>query len=75
MPIKSFYLIFAFFAVSVIARLYGVSPRWFAATFLDAQELDLDPVADDRPAPLLLLYVAMALAILPAVIWVLRRPD
>lgn len=34
MQIKKYYLIFAFFAVSIIALLYGVSPKWFASTFL-----------------------------------------
>lgn len=125
MRIKKYFLIFAFCAVSVIALVYGVSPRWFAATFLDVQELDLDfahifravmglylalgcfwlyaafdrhytdaailttalfcgglvagrlvsLVADGRPAPLLLLYVAMELALVPVAIWVFRRPD
>lgn len=125
MRIKKYFLIFAFCAVSVIALLYGVSPRWFAATFLDVQELDLDLahilravmglylalgcfwlyavfdprytntavlttavfsgglvsgrilslVADGKPAPLLLLYVAMELSLVPLAIWVWRRPD
>lgn len=42
MPIKKYYLIFAFSAVSAIALLYGVSPVWFARVFLDAQHLDVD---------------------------------
>ncbi|PPD43207.1 MAG: hypothetical protein CTY15_10610 [Methylocystis sp.] len=125
MQIKKYFLIFAFCAVSVIALLYGVSPRWFAATFLDVQELDLDLAhilravmglylalgcfwlyaafdprytntavlttavfsgglvagrivslfADGKPAPLLLLYVAMELSLVPLAIWVWRRPD
>ncbi len=125
MRIKKYFLIFAFCAVSVIALLYGVSPRWFAATFLEVQELDLDLVhilravmglylalgcfwlyaafderytnpavlttavfsgglvagrivslvADGKPAPLLLLYVAMELSLVPIAIWVWRRPD
>lgn len=40
MQIKKYFLVFAFVAVSVIALLYGVSPRWFAATFLDVSDLD-----------------------------------
>lgn len=125
MLIKKYFLIFAFCAVSVIALLYGVSPRWFAATFLGVQELDLDfahilravmglylalgcfwlyaafdrrytdpavlttaifsgglvagrlvsLVADGSPAPLLWLYVAMELALVPVAIWVFLRPD
>ena len=42
MMIKKYYLIVAFAAVSVIALLYGVSPHWFAYTFLDAPEIPLD---------------------------------
>lgn len=125
MPVKKYFLVFAFCAVSVIALLYGVSPRWFAATFLGAQEMDLDfahilravaglylalgcfwlyaafdrrytnaavlttalfsgglvagrivsLIADGRPAPLLLLYAAMELTLVPLAIWVFRRPD
>lgn len=125
MQIKKFFLISAFCVVSAIALLYGVSPRWFAATFLDVPDLDLDLahilravmglylalggfwlyaafapkyrnaavlttilfsgglvsgrfvslLADGRPAPLLLLYVAMELALVPLAIWVFRQPD
>jgi hypothetical protein len=42
MKLKKYFLIFAFFAVSVIALLYGVSPNWFSRTFLDVQTLDRD---------------------------------
>ncbi|WP_292528198.1 DUF4345 domain-containing protein [Methylocystis sp.] len=42
MNIKKYYLIFAFCSVSIIALLYGVSPYWFARTFLDVSELDVD---------------------------------
>lgn len=42
MNIKKYYLIFAFCSVSIIALLYGVSPNWFARTFLDVSELDVD---------------------------------
>jgi Na+-driven multidrug efflux pump len=38
MKIKKCFLILAFVAVSVIALLYGVSPRWFAQTFLSVPE-------------------------------------
>jgi hypothetical protein len=125
MPIKKYFLIFAFCAVSVIALLYGVSPRWFVATFFGLQELDpniahilravmglylalggfwlyaafeprhrntailttavfsgglvsgriISLFAEGRPAPLLLLYVAMELTLVPLAIWVYRRPD
>jgi hypothetical protein len=42
MKIKKYFLLFAFAAVSVIALLYGVSPQWFAETFLDMPELNLN---------------------------------
>lgn len=40
MKIKKTFLISAFGMVVVIALLYGVSPQWFAQTFLDMPELD-----------------------------------
>jgi hypothetical protein len=125
MHIKQAYLIFAFVAVAVIALLYGVSPDWFARTFLDVDNLDADLahilravtglylalglfwlyaafhqvyrdaailttivfcaglvsgrltslVVDGRPAPLLLLYVAMEFALVPIGLWVFKQPD
>lgn len=42
MKIKTYYLVFACCAVSVIALLYGVSPAWFARTFLGVPDLDAD---------------------------------
>jgi len=42
MMIKKYFLIAAFVSVSVIALLYGISPRWFAYTFLDLPEIPLD---------------------------------
>jgi len=38
--VKQFFLLFAFFAVSVIALLYGISPNWFARTFFGLDKLD-----------------------------------
>ena len=35
MMIKKYFLIFSFSVVAIIALLYGVSPQWFASTFLD----------------------------------------
>lgn len=125
MHMKQAYLIFAFVAVSIIALLYGVSPDWFARTFLGVNALDanlahilravmglylalglfwlyaafhrhlrdaailmtvvfcaglvsgrlISLVADGRPAPLLLLYVAMEFALVPLGLWVFRQPD
>ena len=42
MNIKKYFLIFASCTVSIIALLYGVSPQWFAQTFLDVSELDIN---------------------------------
>jgi len=42
MLIKKYFLIFAAVVVSIIALLYGVSPQWFAQTFLDVSEVSLD---------------------------------
>lgn len=125
MNIKQAYLIFAFVAVSIIALLYGVSPDWFARTFLDVIDLDADLahilravmglyvslglfwlyaafhqhwrdaailmtvffcaglvsgrllslVLDGKPAPLLLLYVAMEFTLVPLGLWVFKQPD
>jgi hypothetical protein len=40
--IKKGFLLFAFVAVSTIALLYGISPNWFARTFLDLAEIPVD---------------------------------
>ena len=40
MKIKKAFLICAFVMVSIIALLYGVSPQWFAGTFLNMPQLD-----------------------------------
>ena len=42
MLIKKYFLIFAFSIVAIIAFLYGVSPQWFAQTFLDVPAVSLD---------------------------------
>ena len=42
MKIKKYFLMIAFLAVSIIALFYGVSPRWFAQTFLNVPEIPLD---------------------------------
>lgn len=42
MKVKQYFLIFAFVAVSIIALLYGVSPDWFARTFLGVEPLNAD---------------------------------
>ena len=42
MKIKKVFLISAFGMVSIIALLYGISPQWFAQTFLDIPQLDLN---------------------------------
>jgi hypothetical protein len=40
--IKKYFLISAFVMVAIIALLYGVSPQWFARTFLGVVELNLN---------------------------------
>ncbi|HPT49715.1 MAG TPA: DUF4345 domain-containing protein [Accumulibacter sp.] len=42
MRIKQAFLILAFIMVSIIALLYGVSPQWFARTFLGVVDLNLN---------------------------------
>lgn len=42
MLIKKYFLIFSFSVVAIIALLYGVSPQWFAQTFLDVPSINLD---------------------------------
>jgi len=40
MQLKKAYLITAFVAVTIIALLYGISPTWYAATFLGITDLN-----------------------------------
>ncbi|RLA18489.1 MAG: DUF4345 domain-containing protein [Gammaproteobacteria bacterium] len=42
MLIKKYFLIFSFSVVAIIALLYGISPQWFAQTFLDVPDVSLD---------------------------------
>jgi hypothetical protein len=42
MGLKTAYLLLASLLVAVIALLYGISPSWFARTFLSANDLGLD---------------------------------
>jgi len=42
MKVKKYFLVFSFLVVSIIALLYGISPQWFAQTFLGISELDLN---------------------------------
>lgn len=122
--IKKGFLLFAFVAVSTIALLYGISPNWFARTFLDLAEIPVDMahvframtglylalglfwlvaafndqyrnaavltsalfaggllagrlvslLIDGRPSPILLVYVALELVLVPIAIWVFRLP-
>jgi hypothetical protein len=59
MKIKKAFLVFAFVAVSIIALLYGVNPDWFAATFLNIPELNLN-IAHILRA-MMCLYLALGL--------------
>jgi hypothetical protein len=40
--IKAYFLLLAVATILGVALLYGVSPRWFAATFLGINQLDLN---------------------------------
>ena len=125
MTIKKCFLLFAVLAVSIIALLYGVSPQWFAQTFLNVPVISLDVAhilravmclylalglfwlfsafsdkyrnaavlttvifagglvsgriislfADGQPSPILVVYIAMELTLVPIAIWVFRLPE
>ena len=125
MKIKKLFLIFAFSTVSIIGLLYGISPRWFARTFLILPEISVDFAhilralmslyvalglfwlfsafndkyrntavlttgifagglvigrllslfADGQPSPIMLVYIAMELGLVPVAILVFRLPD
>ena len=125
MKIKKLFLIFAFSTVSIIGLLYGISPRWFARTFLNLPEISVDFAhilralmslyvalglfwlfsafndkyrntavlttgifagglvigrllslfADGQPSPIILVYIAMELGLVPVAILVFRLPD
>ena len=59
MKIKKYYLIFTFCIVLIIALLYGISPQWFAVTFLSIPELHLDIAHILRAV--MCLYIALGL--------------
>jgi hypothetical protein len=42
MQMKKAFLTFSFVAVTIFGLLYGISPRWYAATFLDITDLNLN---------------------------------
>ena len=42
MKTKQLFLVLSFLAVSIIALLYGISPTWFARTFLNVPQLSVD---------------------------------
>lgn len=42
MLIKKLFLLVAAATVAIIALLYGISPQWFAQTFLEMDSLDLN---------------------------------
>ena len=57
--IKKYFLLFAFVAVTPIALAYGVSPDWFASTFLGIETLDTN-IAHILRA-IMCLYLALGL--------------
>jgi hypothetical protein len=58
MRVKRAFLVLAFAMASVIALLYGVSPTWFARTFLRVTELSSDLAHIFRA--MMCLYLALA---------------
>jgi len=125
MQLKKAYLTMASVAVTIIALLYGISPTWFAATFLGITGLNpnvahilravtglylalaafwlysafndkyrntavlttilfagglaagrcVSLIVDGRPAPVLLIYGAMELAMVLIAYWVFKLPE
>jgi hypothetical protein len=125
LAVKKYFLILAFAIVSTIASLYGISPAWFARTFLGVDELGvnvahilravmclylalgifwlysafndtyrnaavlttmifagglvsgriLSLIVDGQPSPLLMVYGAMEIALVPIAYWVFTRAD
>ena len=123
--IKKYFLIIAFVVVSIIAILYGISPAWFAKTFLNIPAMSVDfahilravtglylglglfwlfaafndrhrntavlttaifagglvsgrlisLLADGRPSPILLVYIALEFLLIPVAVWVFRLPE
>jgi hypothetical protein len=59
MVLKKYFLILAFCMVTIIALLYGISPQWFALTFLNMSELHLDIAHILRAV--MCLYIALGL--------------
>lgn len=58
MQMKKAFLIFSFVAVTIFGLLYGISPRWYAATFLDIT--DLNPNVAHILRAIAGLYLALA---------------
>ena len=125
MQIKRAYLVMACVAVTIFALLYGISPTWYAATFLHISDLNPDVahilravtglylalaafwlysafndkyrntavlttilfagglaagrcaslILDGQPAPVLLLYGAMELAVVLVGYWIFKLPE
>ena len=59
MNIKKAFLITAFFAMLVLALLYGLSPGWFVRTFFDIAEIPTDIAHIFRA--IMGLYIALGL--------------
>ena len=78
MNIKQAYLILASVVVAGIALLYGVSPRWFASSFLGVADLDRNVAHILRAIMGLYLgviYTVAELALVPIGYWVYRLPE
>ena len=125
MQMKRYFLLLAFATVSTIALLYGISPAWFACTFLGVNELGIDVshilravmclylglglfwlwaafsseyrnaavlttivfasglvigrifsfIVDGQPSPILVVYAALEITLIPVAYCIFTRPD
>ena len=57
--LKKYFLIFAFFVVSIIGMLYGIDPQWFVSTFLGLSHVDANIAHILRAV--MCLYIALGL--------------
>lgn len=57
--IKTYFLLLAVLTIVIVALLYGVSPHWFAATFLGIKQLD--PNVAHLLRAMMCLYLAFGL--------------
>lgn len=59
MRLKQWFLVLSALTIAGVGALYGVNPRWFAATFLGVADLDRDVA--HLPRAVMCLYVAFGM--------------